>query len=190
MVKYGIVNVTIKGLTPLLMNRMNADDLKPKEGKRVTKEYIPEVEAKKAAYTAEINGKQQLYIPSYAVYSMMIRAAGSYKFPRSRSSLSTYLAGTIRVEPENIPLGTDKYEIDERPVVIQGARVLKWRPKIAEWSVTFQIVYNADALPASVIPQLETILTDGGTRLGLLDYRPQHKGWFGTFEVVKFEVVS
>ena len=190
MIAYGSINVGIKGLTPLLMNKMNASALKPQDSRNVAKEYVPEDEARKAAYIAEINGKQQLYIPGYAVYSMIINAAGAYKFPRRRSSLSTYLAGTIRVEPETISLGTDKYEIDERPVVIQRARVLKWRPKITDWAVNFQIIYNKSALPDVIIPQLKTIMEDGGTRLGLLDYRPQHKGWFGTFEVVKFEVVS
>ena len=29
---------------------------------------------------------------------------------------------------------------------------------------------------------------EAGFRMGLLDYRPQHMGPFGTFEVVKFEV--
>lgn len=188
MVKYGTVNVTIKGLTPLLMNKMNIADLKTHDSRSVASEYKPEDEAKKAAYIAEIDGKQQLFIPGYAVYSMIIKAAGAYKFPKRRSSLSTYLAGTIRVEPEKIPLGTDQYEIDERPVVIQRARVLKWRPKINDWIATFQIVYNKDALPDAIIPQLEAIIEDGGTRLGLLDYRPQHKGWFGTFTVTDFKI--
>ena len=190
MVEYGTINVEIKGLTPLLMNRMNVDDLKDKAGKHIITEYNPEEEAKKAAYIAEIEGKEQLYIPGYAVYSMIIKAAAAYKFPKRRSSLSAYLAGTIRVEPEKIPLGTDQYEIDERPVVIQRARVLKWRPKIQEWTATFQIIYNKNALPDAIIPQLKTIVEDGGTRLGLLDYRPQHKGWFGTFTVEQFEIQS
>ena len=184
---YGKIQVTIKGLTPLLMNRLSADSLKSKSGSNLSTEYIPEDEARKAAYITEIDGKQQLYVPSYAIYSMIIKTAGAYKLPKRRSSLSAYLAGTIRVEPENVSLGTDKYEIDERPVVIQRARVLKWRPKIADWQITFTIVYNKKALPAVVIPQLKDILEDAGTRMGLLDYRPQHKGWFGTFEVTEFK---
>jgi len=188
MVNYGKVEVEIKGLTPILMNRMNIDDLKDSGATKRAKKYIPEEQAKKAAYLTTVDGKKELYVPAYAVYSMMIKAAGAYKFPRSRSSLSSYLAGTVRVEPEKLLLGTGEYEIDERPVVIQRARVLAWRPKIKDWKLQFTIVYNKDALPETIIPQLETILNDGGTRLGLLDYRPQHKGWFGTFEVTKFEI--
>jgi hypothetical protein len=33
-------------------------------------------------------------------------------------------------------------------------------------------------------------LEDAGTRMGLLDYRPQHRGWFGTFVVESFTPVE
>ena len=188
MVNYGKIEVEIIGLTPILMNRMNLDSLRDSGATRHTKTYVPEEQARKAAYLTTIDGKEELFVPSYALYSLLIKTAAAYKFPRRRSSMSSYLAGTIRVEPEKLLLGTDKYEIDERSVVIQRARVLAWRPKIKDWKLQFTIIYNKDALPNIVIPQLETMLNDGGTRLGLLDYRPQHKGWFGTFEVTKFEI--
>jgi len=38
-----------------------------------------------------------------------------------------------------------------------------------------------------VFETLKQIIEDGGTRVGLLDYRPQHKGWFGTFELIEFK---
>lgn len=103
---------------------------------------------------------------------------------------SGILAGTIRVEPEFIPLGHCNYEVDARPVVIQRMRVIKARAKIPEWEISFQIVYNKRILTGEIVKTLETILDDAGTRMGLLDYRPQHKGWFGTFEVAKFEIVD
>jgi len=190
MVNYGKIEVEISGLTPLLMNRMNVDSLKDSGATSRNKEYVPKDMARKAAYLTDIDGKEELFVPSYAVYSMLIRAAAAYKFPKRRSSMSGYLAGTIRIEPEKLLLGTNEYEIDERSVVIQRSRVLAWRPKIKDWKLTFTIIYNKFALPNNVIPQLETMLNDGGTRLGLLDYRPQHKGWFGTFEVTKFKIVD
>lgn len=183
---YGKINVKIRGLTPLLMNRLNPESLKTKSRKR-TKEYDPEEEARNSAYIAEIDGKEQLYIPGYAVYSMIIKTAGQYK--SGKLYISALLAGTIRIEPEKIPLGHCNYEIDERPVVIQRNRVLKHRAKIPEWEATFTIVYDR-TLPQAVIKTLKTILEDGGRRMGLLDYRPQHKGWFGTFMVENFEVQS
>jgi hypothetical protein len=184
---YGKIKVTIKGTSPLLMNRLNPESLKDK-GPTFKKQYDPEEEARKSAYITKVNGKEQLYIPSYAIYSMIIKTATRYKEKGRRSSVSGLLAGTIRIEPEKILLGHCDYEIDERPVVIQRSRVLKWRAKIPEWTATFTIVYNRKILTDTVIKTLATILEDAGARMGLLDYRPQHKGWFGTFLLEKFEI--
>jgi hypothetical protein len=119
---------------------------------------------------------------------MIINTAKQYKV--RRMSLSSLLAGTMRVEPEKIPLGTDKYEVDERAVVIQNQRVLKGRAKMPKWSAKFQIIYDSKRLPEGIEATLKEILEDAGTRMGLLDYRPQHRGWFGTFTVENFASAS
>jgi len=185
--EFGKVRVKISGLTPLLMNRLNPDSLKHKSRLQL-KEYNIEEEARASAYIDEIDGKTQLYIPGYAIYSMIINTAKQYR--TRKTSLSSLLAGTIRIEPEKIPLGTDKYEIDVRPVMIKKDRVLKARAMLPKWEAEFFIIYNKQMLPINVIETLKTILEDGGLRMGILDYRPQHKGWFGTFEVKAFEVLE
>jgi len=187
---YGRVHVEIRGLTPILMNRMNPEALKDERIGPGKKKYVPEEEARKAAYIAVVDGKEQLYIPARWLYSMIVKAAAEYKAEGKRSSIASLLAGTIRVEPENIMLGHCNYEIDERPVVIQRARVLAWRPMIKDWTVEFDIVYNKTYFSNLALRQLEAVLKDGAVRLGIGDFRPQHKGWFGTFEVTKFEVES
>ena len=180
---YKRVNVEIEGMTALLMNRLNPESLRTKSRMKMEK-YSTETDAKNSAYMAEIDGKQQLYIPQEAVYSMMIGTAKQYRV--GRMPLSSLLAGTMRIEPEKIPLGTDKYIVDERAVVIQNQRVLKGRAKLPTWKAKFQIVYDAKRLPEGIEATMNQILDDAGTRMGLLDYRPQHRGWFGTFKVVSF----
>jgi hypothetical protein len=180
---YKKIDVEIKGLTPLLMNRLNPESLKTKSRMRM-ENYSTATDAKNSAYLAKIDGKQQLYIPQEALYSMMIGTAKQYRV--KRISVSSLLAGTMRVEPEKVPLGTDQYEVDERAVVIQHNRVLKGRAKLPKWSAKFQFVYDARRLPTGIETTLKEILDDAGTRMGLLDYRPQHRGWFGTFAVEKF----
>lgn len=180
---YKKIDVEIRGLTPLLMNRLNPESLKSKSRMRL-ETYSTKEDAKNSAYIAVIDGKEQLYIPQEAVYSMMIQTAKQYRV--KRVSLSSLLAGMMRIEPEKIPLGTDKYEIDERAVVIQRQRVLKGRAKLPEWSAKFQVIYDARRLPDGIEKTLQEILEDAGTRMGLLDYRPQHRGWFGTFAVESF----
>jgi hypothetical protein len=180
---YKKLDVVIKGVSPLLMNRLNPESLKTKSRMRM-ENYSTKTDAKNAAYMAEIDGKMQLYIPREAVYSMLINTAKQYRV--RRVSLSSLLAGTMRIEPEKIPLGTAKYEVDERAVVIQNQRVLKGRAKLSNWKAAFQIVYDCRFLPTGIESTLRTILEDAGKRMGLLDFRPQHKGWFGTFEVESF----
>lgn len=178
------IDVTIVGLTPLLMNRLNPEALKTKSRMKV-EAYSTTTDAKNSVYMAEIDGKNQLYVPNYCLYSMLIGTARGYRI--KRMSLSSLLAGTIRIEPEKISLGTDQYEVDERPVVIQRQRVLKGRAKIpAGWRIHFQIIYDAKHLPDGIPKTLYTVLEDAGVRMGLLDYRPQHRGWFGTFAVESF----
>jgi len=181
---YKKIDVEIRGLTPLLMNRLNPESLKAKSRMR-TENYSTETDAKNSAYIAEIKGKQQLYIPQECLYSMIIGTAKQYR--HKRIGVSSLLAGTMRVEPEKVSLGTDKYEVDERAVVIQNQRVLKGRAKIPKgWKAKFQLVYDAKRLPTGIETTLFQILDDAGTRMGILDYRPQHRGWFGTFTVEKF----
>jgi len=180
---YKKIDVEIRGLTPLLMNRLNPESLKAKSRMRM-ESYSTTEDAAKSAYIAKIDGKKQLYIPQEALYSMIINTAKQYRV--RRVSLASLLAGTMRVEPEKVPLGTDKYEVDERAVVIQRQRVLKGRAKLPKWDAKFQLVYDARRLPEGIEKTLKEILEDAGTRMGLLDYRPQHKGWFGTFAVTHF----
>jgi hypothetical protein len=187
--EFGKIHVKIKGLPPgLLMHRLNPEDLGSSGIKQKT--YIPEVEARKAAYITKVNGKEQLYIPSRWLYSMLIKAAGEYKSKGKRASLSGILAGTIRIEPEEILLGHSNYEIDERAVRIGNAKVLGWRPKIKNWTAEFDIIYNKMHITPEIAYTLKEILQDGAIRLGIGDFRPQHKGPFGTFTIEGYEIVE
>lgn len=180
---YKKIEVRIRGLSPLLMNRLNPESLKSK-GRMKMENYSVEDDAEKSVYRADIDGKPQLYIPAECVYSMMIKAAGAYRI--RRTAVSSLLAGTMHIEPIEISLGINEYEVDARPVVIQNNRVIKGRAKIPMWAVTFYIVYDSKRLPKGIELLMAGILDDAGTRMGLLDYRPQHHGPFGTFELEAF----
>lgn len=169
------------------MNRLNPESLKAKSRMK-TQDYSTATDAANSAYK---NAKGDLMIPQECVYSMLINTAKQYRV--KRMAMSSLLAGTMRIEPAEILLGRKAiadekigYVIDERAVVIQNQRILKGRAKIPLWEVTFQIVYDTNRLPAGLELTLYEMLEDAGTRMGLLDYRPQHKGWFGTFEITSF----
>lgn len=177
------INVTIRGTAPLLMNRFNMENaLEQAKGKRVNKTYDPQEEAAKSAYWSS-GKKKELMIPAYCIYACILNASSWYKY--QKRSAKSVIAGSLRIEPDEVGLGTDKYEIDLRPVVIQRARVLKARPVLKKWEATFTIVYNDKMINDTTI--LRQIIEEAGSRIGLLDWRHAKGGMFGGFEIIDWE---
>lgn len=178
------IDVTIKGTSPLLMNKYNVQgELDRQKGRRTTKSYDPVEDAENGAYWSSGDKKKRtLIIPSVAMYAAILNASSFYKI--AKRSAKSILAGSIKIEPMDISLGTDKYEVDIRPVVIQRNKVLKGRARLDEWEASFKIVYNELLIADPTI--IKDILADAGMRIGLLDYRPAKSGPMGCFEVTKF----
>ena len=177
------ITVTIEGTTPLLMNRYNVEaELERQKGKRITKTYDPKEEAEKSAYWST-SKKKELIIPSEVLYASILNASSFHKI--GKRSAKSILAGSIRVEPFEISLGTSKYVIDTRPVVIQRARVLKSRAKLEKWKASFDIVYDEGLIADPQI--IKTVLSEAGQRIGIMDFRPNKGGPYGTFITTKFQ---
>ncbi len=88
----------------------------------------------------------------------------------------------IVIEPEEIPLiTTEPYEIDARGVVIQRARVIRWRPKFNQWKFQFKITILDDENIS--VPVVKDILEKAGSTKGIGDYRPR----YGRFMVTAFQ---
>ena len=176
------IKIEIEGTTPLLMNKYNVEaELERQKGKRITKIYDPKIESEKSAYWGTGN-KKELIIPSEVLYASILNASSFHKI--GKRSAKSILAGSIKVEPMEISLGTDKYVIDTRPVVIQRARVLKSRARLDKWKVSFQIVYSEQLIADPHI--IRTVLEEAGQRIGIMDFRPQKSGMYGCFIVKKF----
>lgn len=176
------VKVEITGISPLLMNSPKSmiEDDKQKGIKQTTKVYDHEKEAKKLAYTKS-NG--ELYIPSQAIKASIIGASSFKKI--GKYSAKPIIAGGVFIPTDEIGLGTKKYELDIRTVVIQRARVVKARPMLKKWKVSFELMYNEELIGNSEI--VKGLLIEAGQRIGILDFRPAKMGSFGMFEVTKWE---
>lgn len=171
------VSCTIKGISALLMNQYPMIPIEHIEKRS------PEEQAEYAVYRDKQIG--ELYIPAIAVQRALIGGA-AYSKGKGRASLQKPVAACVNVSPEYLYLGTKEYTIDARSVVIPAThgRVVRFRPRLDNWKVSFQIEFDNDLLKET---ELRKIVDDTGTRVGLLDFRPERKGPFGRFSVVEWK---
>jgi len=171
------VKVTIKGISPLLMHKFphvsvdGIDKMKPHE------------QAELAAYRMDSG---ELYIPGVNIQRALVAAAGFSK-GKGRASLAKEAAACLLVNEAQCGLGVKGYVLDSRPCVIAATkgRILRHRPRLDDWECTFSLSYDETLLSEA---QVRRIVDDCGTRVGLLDFRPQCRGPFGRFMVTNWEM--
>jgi len=171
------IHVVLRGVQPLLMHAPNAIGA-PASKKRVTS-YDPEEEAAAALYK---DPGGVIGVPNLVVLGAIREAAKEHKAAgKGRRTLKQFVLSGIRIYPDLIPIAPQEWTVDARPVVVQRARVMRWRPKFEGWSLKFdlEIVDPAVFTPSTV----RDVLEDAGRFVGLCDFRPL----FGTFEVEEFE---
>lgn len=182
------IQVTLKGTMPLLMHSA-AGMMQQQPKKNPKKEYNQVEEAEKVAYRDD---KKFLIIPSRCIKACILNASSWYKI--GKRSMKQIIAGGTRIEPENPRITNNKgkpikdYDIDLRPVNVQQNKIIRARPKISEWNISFDLIYNEKIIGSTPqdLKQLNEIIEEAGQRIGLLDNRPQKYGDNGTFVVTKF----
>jgi len=170
------LKVSIKGISPLLMHSF------PLVAPEAIEKKTP---AEQAEYSAYRDPDGQLYIPGLNIQRAFVSAA-TYSKGKGRGSLQRQVAACVFVTPERVLLGVKEYVIDSRAVVIAATkgRIVRHRPKLETWAVTFGVEYD-DTLMTET--QVRRIVDDTGSRVGLLDFRPEKKGPFGRFIVTAWE---
>lgn len=168
---------TIRGISPLLMHAFPMFQVEAMEKKS------PEEQAEFSAYRDP--DTQELYIPGVAFQRALI-AGAAYSKGKGRASLQKVVSACVLVSPERASLGAKTYSIDARPAVVPATkgRVVRYRPRLDSWQATFLIEYDPDLLTEA---QLRRVVDDTGSRVGLLDFRPERRGPFGRFVVVAWE---
>ena len=166
------VDATITGVSALLMHRY------PLEPVEAIEKMSKEDQAELAAYRRPGGG---LYLPAIALQRALI-AGAVYSKGKGRATLQKPLAACLLVSPEYIQLGTQEYEIDSRPVVIPATkgRIVRHRPRVNEWSIAVSFEFDSTLITTV---QMRQIVDDTGSRVGVLDFRPERKGPFGRFRV-------
>lgn len=175
-----VVECEIQGIVPLLQNRFPEEEHGAEKSRKKKKVYSPKEECEKAVYR---DAKKNIVHPSEHIFGALKKAAVYFKFEGKKTFKDVIMRGIV-IEPELIPLGKKTWdEIDSRPVVIQRARVMAWRPRFNKWKLNFRItIIDDDNL---TVPELKDILEKAGT-IGIGDYRPR----FGRFMVSHFKEVK
>lgn len=172
------VEVKIKGIVPLLQNRFVGEE--DESASQRTGVVDRSEDWRNALYSDEKIG---IYEPSEHVWGSMIKAASNFQIPgRGKKTYKDLIKSGIVLEPDKIPLGKkEPDEIDKRPVVIRGSRILRQRPMMKEgWKLSFSVNILDEQLQPEVVKR---ILVHAGKYIGIGDFRPR----FGRFEVIEFE---
>lgn len=172
-----IVEVTIKGTSALLMHRYPLEPIEAIDKK------TPLEQAEIFAYRDPESS--DLYLPGVNVQRALVVAA-TYSKGGGRSSLQKQVAACVLVSPERISLGIKEYKIDSRRAVnpSTGGAIIRHRPRLDEWQAAFKIEFDNTLLKET---EVRTIVDDMGSRVGLLDFRPQKKGPFGRSIVISWK---
>jgi hypothetical protein len=168
------VKVSIKGISPLLMHSY---PLVPIENPPLEKRSIEE-QAELAAYR---DPDKNLYVPAEALFRALI-GGSTYSKGKGRASLQKAAAASLSVTPLRLLLGLKTFAIDSRRVVIPATKgaVIRHRPIFEDWQLSFNLSYDDSLLTEK---QARGIVDDTGSRVGILEYRPERKGPFGRFMV-------
>lgn len=182
----------IQGLSALLMHRWaEASEVNSDGGTRKIhiSEVDPRVQAEQVAYR---HPEGWLYMPGASIARMLCEAGGAHKQRGSRKSLKYVVPAACLVLEDAIPLLEEDgqrltdFEVDSRPIVIPSTkgRIMRHRPRINAWRMEFSIEIDISLIEPSTVQQL---LSEGGRQLGIGDYRPEKRGPFGRFQVVRWE---
>ncbi len=180
--------VSIKGITPLLMNRPPAYIVNPDVDSniRITN---PNVDQDKEVKNKIYSSGNVVFQPASHIRGAMMNAAKAFKVVgRGKATYSKMFASMVEVEPENIPHKETKFDVSVARTVNPSTKGMNMarRPMLRSWSLDFQINVD-DEIPESV---LKEVLDRAGRYIGIGDWRPDTKGVHGKFMVTKFKLAN
>jgi hypothetical protein len=184
-----LINVEIRGITPLLIHRFGEEAETSRPARNVmVQTRDPRAEATKAAYIA---ADGTYFFSAFSITGCMGNAGAQHKMKGSRKTLRFIVPSAVRLTADTITILNGKgpaknFEVDARPVTIPATkgRIMRYRPRFNEWGAKFDLMIEETMLP---IDNAQQLLTEGGTTIGIGDFRPEKRGPFGTFRVVSFQ---
>jgi hypothetical protein len=176
-----LIKCTIEGTTPLIMNRFNEESLET--GGR-DKNALPREIAEKTAY---LDDKGKLYYPTINLYSAIIAAGKFHQLKKNKvtTQKSSLIPAGILMNTEVIYFEKpkdNKFEVDSRPVVIPstGGKIMRHRARLDAWQLSFHLDVDENMFSTK---QVKEFVTDAGKKIGIGDFRPERKGFYGRFTI-------
>ncbi len=183
------VEVEICGTSPLLIHRFSEASEQAKSTRRMQiTPRDPRAEAEKVAYIAPDG---TYYFSAFSIPNAMGNAGSNHKMLGSRKSLRFVVPSAVRMTTDAITIlngdePAKSFEVDARPVTIPATkgRIMRYRPRFDSWNAKFNLLIEEDALS---IEDAHLLLEEAGRTIGVGDFRPEKRGPFGCFRVVKFK---
>lgn len=172
--------VRIEGVSPLLMH--SPAGLGQKNAKRGVIPS-PEEECKMALYT---DGKGNSVVPARCIEGALVKAgAAKTAVGHGKKTLKNFILAGVQVLPDEIPLiSPEPYVIDKRRAVIMRQGIIRCRPRFDTWALEFRMrIIDEYLLGHGMDAILKGIVSDAGSLVGILDFRPK----YGRFKITKFK---
>jgi len=167
------INVTIKGITSLLVNRIYPEDIKQK----TTREKDEDEIFKRCLYPV-VNGKNTF--PAAGIKRCITNAAHTY----APSIPKTRVRGSVFIPTDFCPIvGSEPtiHKVGGRNPNKRSCAIEIVRAEFKKWKITFPLEYDANG-----VLELETILNliaIAGNSVGIGGWRPACDGDHGRFEI-------
>lgn len=179
------INIKLEGIgNGLLMHRFPIADEEVQGKIKNRKQTKDDVES--YLYKDE---EGNLVQPSIHIVSAMKRAGSKFQVAgQGKTTFKNIIgSGAVCIEPEMIPHEIQEWEPDRRSVVVKQSRIVRTRPLLKKWALSFIVDFDDEEISK---PVLKEILDYAGRRVGIGDFRPEKGGSFGRFIVTKFEEVK
>ena len=187
------VLITVKGITPILMNPMTAeilDDLDGVAGARKMKDMSTPKE--KAERKIIRNEDGVIGLPAEYLFSCLVEAGRQIKIDTKRSMStkdSSLVPSFLSIEDTFFPFKNQKVEwiVDRRRGVLDNGgkkvAVCITRPKFSEWEFDVRITLDSSECSED---KAKLLFAKAGKSVGLGDFRPSCRGNFGKFVITKW----
>lgn len=115
-------DVLIRGTSPLLQHRFNGEQRTQRTGQNYDNEQL----ARDSRYC---DSDGNLVQPALHLEASMIKAAANFRF-QGKKTYKELFKSAVFVEPDNIPHRIQEWSVDERPVVVSRARIIRARARL------------------------------------------------------------